>query len=279
VTRRIRPLPFLVLAVLFLLVAPAPPVGADPAEEASERAQSGELYLQAEQALADGHHDRAIVLFRNYLDFTRSRAHRPERVFWAIDRVAWLQLGVKRDPDAALAFFEEIRSDPRLTEIDRGAISEWISVAREWKQEIAQAGSGPREAGVLLDRGRRYYESGLEKLKVGVAYFASADFGISSGYLRRFALLHHDHPRIGDVLFMLGAIRYHMRADEPGWSDNFYLKESIRRFPHSPLAVRSFDLLRREAGRVYKPAQLPPELAESLGIYEELARPLAPPAA
>jgi len=253
------------------------PVAAGADGEAAERAASNQLYTEAEQALESGQHDRALSLFQQYLDFTRSRSHRPERVFWAIDRVAYLQLGVKRNPGAALVFFERMRTDPRLSDIDRGAIEEWIEVAKEWKAEDTH--NGIRDAVQLFERGKRYFESGLEKENTGIAFFAHSDLHIASGYLRRFAILHDGHPRIGDVLYMLGAIRFHTRADETRWADNFYLKESIRRFPHSAVAARSYDLLRRETGRVYRSSEIPEELAESLEVYGQLALAPAAPAA
>jgi tetratricopeptide (TPR) repeat protein len=253
------------------LQAPSLQAEAQTDAEAAERARSNQLFQHAEQALEHGSHDRALDLFEDYLDFTSTRLHRPERVFWAIDRVAYLYLGVKRDPDGAIAFFEKIRSDARLSDIDRGAIDEWTSVATEWRQERGQSGEGPRDAKVLFDRGKRYYDSGLEKGRMGVAYFAAADFAISGGYLRRFALLHDDDPRIGEVLYLLGSMRYRLREGDPHWSDNFNLKECIRRFPRSPVAVRCYELLRSEATRFYKPDEMPPELAESLEVYAELA--------
>ena len=268
---------FGVIVVLLLAVGLPATAASAPATDTDEVALGDRLYTDAQRELEGGTPARALPLLEEYLDAGRSPT-RPEHTFWAIDRVVYVLLGVKRDPDATLAFFERIRSDARLTDIDRGAIDEGIAVASDWRAERAQTGSGLRDAATLFERGKRYFNSGLDKTQTGIPSLASAQFDLASGYLGRFAILHPRHPRIGEVLYMLGAIRFHSRADESAWSDNFYLKESIRRFPHTELANRSFDMLRREAGRAYTAPSIPPELAENLRLYQDLARLLAPPA-
>lgn len=262
-------------AALALAVAIAAAAAAD---EAAERAESDRLYQSALSALEARDHAKALSALESYLDFTRSRAHRPERVFWAIDQAGYLYLGVKRDPAGAIAFFGRMRDDERLSELDRGALEEWIAVAEAWKQEVAHASTGIKDAKSLFERGKRFFDSGTKKNESGIPAFAQADFHVADGYLRRFAILHDAHPQIGEALYMLGAIRAHSRPDEGRWSDNFYLKEVIRRFPHTELAERSFDLLRVEATRAYPPKALPAELVESLDRYQRLAHPSDPTA-
>ncbi len=271
--------PFRFASLLAALALGAALAGAaSAATEEEERAQSAALYEKARAALERRDHSEALVLLEQYLDFTRTRAHRAERVFWAIDQAAYLHLGVKRDPAGAIAFFGRLRDDPRLSEIDRGALEEWIAVAEAWKRELAQASSPLVDAKALFERGKRFFDSGRKKSETGIVAFATADFHVADGYLRRFAILHDDHPQIGHVLYMLGAIRAYSRTDETHWNDNFYLKEAIRRFPHTEIAQRAYDLLRVEATRAYPPKGLPEELVEALGSYQDLARPLAPTA-
>jgi len=66
------------------------------------------------------------------------------------------------------------------------------------------------------------------------------DFSIANFYLVSFAMEYDDDPRIGEVLFMLGDIRSHSIFEKDNWIQNFYFKEVIRRFPHTPLALKAF---------------------------------------
>ena len=246
--------------------------------EEQQRAEMNALYQSARSALESRDHARALTLLEQYLDLTRTRAHRPERIFWAIDQAGYLHLGVERDPAQAIAFFTRMRDDPRLTDLDRGAIRDWIEVAESWKQERAHASTPIDDAAALYQRGKRFFESGQKKAETGIMAFAHADYHVADGYLRRFALLHDKSPRIGEVLYMLGAMRAWSRPDEAQWTDNFYLKEVIRRFPHTELAEEAHALLRLEATRAFPPKGIPDELSESLGVYEGLARRTAPAA-
>jgi hypothetical protein len=264
---------FATIAILTFLCLPAPVASAPSADTGG----GDRLRADVQREIDAGNTAAALALLQAYLDPARS-PQRPGQTFWAIDRVAWIQMGVMRDPAAAIAYFGRLRDDARLSDIDRGAIGEWIAVAEEWKAEQAETRTGLRDATTLFDRGKRYFQSGLDKTTTGIPSLAGTQFELASGYLRRFAILHPKHPRIGDVLYMLGTIRFHSRDDESAWSDNFYLKESIRRFPHSELANRSYELLKREAGRAYKPPAMPTELAENLRLYQDLARLTAPPA-
>ncbi len=184
---------------------------------------------------------------------------------------------MKRDPTNAIRFFRSVRDDALLTDLDRSAIDEWISGADDWKTTQAEDSSGIRAADQLFYRGSRYFNSGMSKEKMGGIGFARADYDIASGYLRRFALLHDKDPQIGEVLYMLGKIRGATRADPEQWSDNFFLKEVIRRFPHTQLARRSYDLLRKELTAAYHPESIPEDVVGHLNEYEELSRLSAPP--
>ncbi|HEX9814653.1 MAG TPA: hypothetical protein VGB31_06870 [Myxococcota bacterium] len=247
------------------------------ASEQEQRAQSDQLDRAVQREIERQDYTRALALLGEYLDFTRSAVHRPERVFWVIEQVGRIYLSERRDPDGALAFFTEIRKDARLSDLDRSAIDEWISVATEWKEARRDTASGVRDPAHLLDRGTRYYKSGSEKLEVtGVVALANADFDIAASYLLRFAILYNQHSRIGDVLYMLGGIRHYSHSDQEYWSDNYYLKEAIRRFPHTELAERSYKLLWSDAAGAYAQNGIPADLAERLRLYEQLALPAAP---
>lgn len=256
------------MGVLVLLVATSSPARAQ--DEADERARSDRLYEEARAQLQRQDHTAALATLERYLDFTSTPAQPPERVFWALDQVVHILLGEKRDPDAAIALFGRLRDDARLGDVDRAAIDEWISVSQEWKSQRAEKSS--LDAKNLLERAHRYYESGRKKREMDMDDFAQSDFQLATGYLLQFAIHYDKRPEVVDALLMLGSIRSYLHADTDHWSDNYYLKEVIRRFPHTAQSEEAMALLREEVSRSYKAKEIPPALTDDLALYQEMAK-------
>lgn len=68
-------------------------------------------------------------------------------------------------------------------------------------------------------------------------------FHIASSHLIPFIINYDEDPRIGEALFMMGVARYNSWTDREYWSENYYLGEVIRRFPHTALAQKAYKML------------------------------------
>jgi len=82
--------------------------------------------------------------------------------------------------------------------------------------------------------------------------------------------------RIGEVLYLMGSIRRNVRIDNLYWTENFYLKEAIRRFPHTELAIKAWEVLDEDVHFAYSGSEgdfTPPALIEMLEQYKQLATP------
>jgi hypothetical protein len=81
---------------------------------------------------------------------------------------------------------------------------------------------------------------------------------------------------VGEGLLMMGEIRSYTFPDPDYWVQNFYLKEVIRRFPHTPLAVRAWERMRDEITVNYSGSGgdlTPPSVVKMVETYRQLAEP------
>jgi len=251
-------------------------VPAPSATETDELRKSDDLYRSAQLAFQRQDYDKALALFQQYLEWGRSHAHRRERVFWSLDRIGAIYLRFQRRADLAIAFFERIRTDERLNDVEKDTLEEWLEVARAWK-DVGPATIS--DAKLLFERGKKYYDSGRAKRSSPMGFATNADYNIAAGYLVPFIVHHDKDPRVGEALLMMGIIRRQSHADLEYWSDNFYLKEVIRRFPHSEIALKAWTELRSEVISAHSDAgkkTLPASQEEMLEVFHDLADPASP---
>jgi hypothetical protein len=127
----------------------------------------------------------------------------------------------------------------------------------------------------LFELGRKYYEAGLKKQKFTVDQAGAADFSIASTYLVPF-LVHFDKSaRIGDALFMMGDMRRRLWTTNRFWSENHYLSEAIRRFPATPVAVKSYEALREDVEFAYTGSSgnhTPQSWVDTLEMLKKMAK-------
>jgi hypothetical protein len=74
----------------------------------------------------------------------------------------------------------------------------------------------------------------------------------------------------------MGSIRRHVIIDNLYWTENYYLKEAIRRFPHTPLAEKAWELLEEDVSFAYSGSEgtfTPHSVKTMLQQYKKLALP------
>lgn len=186
--------------------------------------------------------DKALKLFIDYRKAAANAKNDPLVSFYVIESIGRIYLKVKQDPDAAIAFFTEALNDRNLADTNFDIIRSWLGRAKEWKN-LSLLPKTIKDPKTLFDLGKKYYEHGIKLQKYTMDTIASADFSLASNYLVPFTIHFDKDPNIGDALYMMGEIRRRSWHDNNYWSENFYLMETIRRFPNTALAAKAYAAL------------------------------------
>jgi len=248
---------------------------APPPAASADTTNINELYHEAQREFARKNYEAALPLLQRCIQRSDRESAKKQRLLNAIDQVGSIYLRVNQNPDAALQFFKKFYNDNRLDDAELTAIEEWIGAATDWKR-FGKLPSEIQSADQLYLLGLQYYNKGLDKLKFPMDKAGNADFHIASTYLVPFIVNFDTDPRIGETLYYMGSIRRHVIIDNMYWTENYYLKEAIRRFPHTDLAQQAWDLLQEDVNFAYSGSEgtfTPPSVQEMLQQYKKLAEP------
>jgi len=233
------------------------------------------LYRRAQRDYSRQNYESALPLLRDYVERSKSLRFKRERLLWVVDQIGRIYLREMHDPDSAIAFFEQLSKHKKFNDAEYEVIDEWLSAAREWKQ----LGDMPDEAAsadTLLERGKHFYQKGLAVQKFPGDDAGDAYFHIAASYLVPFIVNFDYDPRIGEALLMMGVVRHNSWTDAEYWSNNFYLHEVIRRFPHTALAQKAYEMLDMDIHFGYTGSSgdsTPASLLRLLEQYKRLAQP------
>jgi tetratricopeptide (TPR) repeat protein len=258
-----------ILSVVILLFTASPVLSAEPVFPLEG------LYRKAQREFHRKNFEAALPLLKQYVEKSKKVRYKRERLFWVIDQIGRIYLREKRDPDGAIAFLKGLSDDPRFKDAELHAVEGWLSGAVEFKQ-LGRLPDKVRSADELFSRGEAFYKKGLALKKYPADDAGDAHFHIAAGYLVPFIVNFDKDARIGEALYMMGDIRRHSWTDSEYWSENYYLREAIRRFPHTELARRAYDLLEKDVRFGYTGSggdHTPESLLQVLRHYQRLAEP------
>ncbi len=246
--------------------------GARAASESPEK-----ILEESQQLFHKNDHDGALAALKKYFSKVVTEPKRKVKAklrFLAIAAMGRIYLQFKKDPAGAIEWFEKIKKTEGLTDAEDDILSGWIAAAQDWIKlgKFPDAKMGESE---LFDLGKKYYESGLKKQKFTVDQAGAADFSIASTYLVPFTVQFDKSPKIGDALFMMGDMRRRLWTSNRFWSENYYLSEAIRRFPGTPLAVKSYEALREDVEFAYTGSSgnhTPQSWIELLDVLKKMAK-------
>ncbi|WP_455202898.1 hypothetical protein [Kaarinaea lacus] len=239
------------------------------------KVDSEALYHQGQREFYRKNYAKALPLLQQYIEIRQPATTEGTRLLSVIDQIGSIYLRIKQKPDAALKFFKKYEKDPRLSDAELNTIEEWIGAATDWKR-FGKLPTEVKDADQLYLLGIKYFNRGSAKQKYPVDRSGNADFHIAASYFIPFIVNFDNDERIGEVLFLMGSIRRNVRIDNLYWTENFYLKEAIRRFPHTDLAIKSWEVLDEDVHFAYSGSEgdfTPPALMEMLEQYKQLATP------
>lgn len=258
-----------IMGLVFILVG----LGASHAANATMPLDS--LYHQAQRQFHRRNYRRALPLLLSYVEKSKTQRHRRERLIGVIDQIGRIYLRERKDPDEAIAFFMKLSKSKRLNDAEYHVLEEWLAGANEWKR-YRDFPEDVKSVDALFERGQLFFRKGLSKQKFRGDDTGDAHFNIAACYLVPFIINFDKDPRIGEALFMMGVVRHNSWEDTEYWSENFYLREVIRRFPHTPLAEKAFKMLDSDVHFGYSGSSgdhTPKSLLRMLEQFKRLAEP------
>ncbi|UCE06060.1 MAG: tetratricopeptide repeat protein [bacterium] len=231
------------------------------------------LYHQAQTYFYNKQYDQALTAFNKYIHESKNLETDQPRILWCIDQIGRIYLREKRDPEAAIQFFNDMLKDHRLTEAEEDDISSWIAAAEDW-QSVGKFPKMTQDPTEQFELGAMYFKAGMRKLQAPMDKAGNADFAIAQSYLLPF-IINNDHDkRIGEALYMMGEIRRRLWNDVTFWAENYYFTEVIRRFPHTPLAWKAYQSFEEDVHFGYSGSGgdfTPESVVKMLKAYKALA--------
>ena len=232
-----------------------------------------ELYRKGQRAFHKSEYGNSLRYFQSYIKAAEPGKYRKPRLIWVIDQVGYIYLRVQMKPEEAIRFFKNIENDERLSAAQADTITEWLGAAEEWKNEKHRPQT-IQGANRLYTFGKKYFDRGVMKIDFPMDKSGNADFAIAGSYLRPFIIRFNNDKRIGDALLMMGTIKTNLRTDKGYWSENYFLKEAIRRFPGTKLAQKAWKKLDGEIRIGYTGSSgkhVPRSVENLLSEYKKLA--------
>ncbi|MGZ3790280.1 MAG: hypothetical protein ACXVLQ_17235 [Bacteriovorax sp.] len=208
----------------------------------SKGLEAERLLSEAKLEMSRGAYDSALKHLIEYRKATAKMRKAPLMSFFVVESIGRIYLRVKQDPDAAIAFFSEALNDSYLSDSEFDLIKSFRDRAKEWKN-LNMLPKNINDPITLFTLGKKYYQSGIKTQKFTMDVSASADFSLATNYLIPFTIRFDKDPNIGEALYMMGEIRRRSWHNNDYWTENFYLTEVIRRFPHTDLASKAYEAL------------------------------------
>ncbi|MFT6631287.1 MAG: outer membrane protein assembly factor BamD (BamD/ComL family) [Bacteriovoracaceae bacterium] len=233
------------------------------------------VYRKAQREFMKKNYVVAINNFQKFIldNKTSKDTAIKKKMFWSIDLIMRAHLKNRQNPDEAIKYLSNILKVIKFSEVEKDSIQEWISVIKDWKKQN-KFSKNIRDKETLFELGDKYFQSGMEKISSPGDDTGNADFYIAASYLTPYVYNFDDSKNIGRALFMLGNIRFRSWTDYEYWSENFYLKEVIRRYPHSDLAKKAFVSLEKGTQSSYSVLsgnKIPVEQLKMLEVFRKLS--------
>ena len=230
------------------------------------------LYRQGQAAFHRKDYGGALSALGTYV--ARGPKKDPRR-FDVIQQIARIHLQVQHDPDRAIAFLVAVRKESGLADEQRDDLEAWLATARDWKK-LGKMPASVKDADELFALAEKFYRAGTTDTNGVADETGAAARAVAASYLVPFVANFDGDARIQQALIMLGDIRRRAWTEEDYWTENFYLKESIRRFPHTPGARKAYRMLEDDVHVRWSGSSgdhTPPGLLQMLARYKRLAAP------
>lgn len=228
-------------------------------------------YKNAERAYERRDFAMALSQYHSFLKLAETLPHRDERVIRAIDHIGRIYISIRHEPMLAVRLLERFVDHPGLNEAENEELHEWIEIARQ-RVEAKDPPDKITNPGELFRRGKMHFS---EALKGEGSRSGKKHFELSESYLLAFIDRFENHGFVPEAYYMLGVIDKNIITQNK-WAEHFYLKEAIRKAPHTQTAKKAYELLYKEIHSEYTKDgadQIPASIEKTLLELEPLAKP------
>jgi hypothetical protein len=233
------------------------------------------LYRSAQRDFTKKNYISALEKFDQYVKNNKGvKKADKDRLFWSIDHIARIYIRQNKNPEQIIKFFNSFENDKRLNEVQFDTIQEWKAALNDWKKNYQTHLKAKGES--LYNIGTYYYNAGIKRNAKIPMGRGNIEFSIANTFLSKYIFEHPKGDKISHALYMLGDIKSSLVTDWDYWSENFYLKELILRFPHSDMAFKGWEKLYQDTHFGYTGSSgdnTPEEIEQMLGRMKKMARP------
>ncbi len=150
-------------------------------------------------------------------------------------------------------------------------LDEWLSVVSE-RKSFALEKPKAYDENKLLKEAMKYYQLGVSKQNYRTDPQGHAYLSVAEQYLMYFIIKHDQHPQIATALLTMGQIKSRKLDPQSRWSENFYFKEVIRRFPHSNYSLNAYQHMHEDIIQSFGGEDnLPSSIIQMLRFYKQIA--------
>jgi len=216
---------------------------------------------------------KALPLLEKFVEKSLTHKMAGVNYFEVLDQIGTVYLWQQKEPDKALDFFRKMSRQSDFSEAASDTVSEWIWAVTDWTRSKKAPGS-ITEPDRLFRLGEDTYKRGIRQIRSHHNKSAQAQFDIAANYLVYFIKNNAHHEQIGRALLMMADARNRVWSGQQHWAGTFYLKEVIRRFPHSAISRKAASLLSKRIKSVYQSIpgyHTPPSVVKMLEHFTKLA--------
>jgi hypothetical protein len=230
-------------------------------------------YVSANTSYHGGVYSKSIDLYKDFLDSCKKTECDTAKRLFAIDMLGTIYIRHMNDPDSLITYYESYKKGIKLNDAVADEIDDWIGASQDYKsiKSLANKVSGAEK---LIELGNKYFKIGQEKKKYPMDRRGNPYLSIASSYYLQYIYKFDSQKRIDQALLRMGIIRSTLWQDKNLWTQNHYLKETIRRFPGTTIAKEAYQTLELELKASYTGSGgdfTPPSQVILLKYFKEIA--------
>lgn len=230
-------------------------------------------YVSANNSYQGGVYSKSIDFYKDYLDGCKKAECDTAKRLFAIDMLGTIYIRHMNDPETLISYYESYKKVIKLNDAVADEIDDWIGASQDYMsvKTLANKVSGPEK---LIELGNKYFKKGQGKKKYPMDRSGNPYLSIASSYYLQYIYKFDSQKKIDEALLRMGIIRSTLWQDKNFWTQNHYLKETIRRFPGTTIAKEAYKTLEIELKASYTGSGgdfTPPSQVILLKYFKEIA--------
>lgn len=230
-------------------------------------------YKKAIKTYKVGDFTKSIKSYKTYLENCIQLTCKTEQKLFAIDMLGTIYIRHLNDPKSINSYLKSYIKRTQQNDAILDEIEDWISASNDYL-ELNKLAHTLTDSKTLFFKGNSFYKKGIAMKKYPMDRSGNPILSIASSYYLQLIYNHDNHKQIGTALFRMGVIRSTLWQEKEFWSQNHYLKETIRRFPKTKIAQQAYEVLKEEIHVSYSGSSgdsTPPSQITLLKYFKDIA--------